>query len=76
MRETLSKEAARKSIATKLRKINYSVRTLPDIRSFDVPSRSKEIYHVMRLETVTWECTCPDYRFRRRQCKHIKKYAI
>ena len=63
-----------------LRKINYALRALPDVREFPVASATgtrngNETYYVMRYEAVKWTCTCPDFRFRGRECKHIKRYS-
>ncbi|OYT67023.1 MAG: hypothetical protein B6U65_04215, partial [Candidatus Wolframiiraptor sp. EX4484-121] len=39
------------------------------VPSESVPGKS---YTVMRDDRGRFSCTCPDYRFRRRECKHIK----
>lgn len=82
----IHKATKRAEICKRLRKINYAKRALPDIREFKVESfepapslrRAKinKVYYVMRIESVAWECTCPDYRFRRRACKHIRRLSI
>ncbi|KKK43899.1 hypothetical protein LCGC14_3167810, partial [marine sediment metagenome] len=57
-------------------------RALPNVTEFKIASSglqlkaSAETYYVMRIEAVTWTCTCPDFRFRRRECKHIKRYSF
>ena len=30
-------------------------------------------YKVMMIERVSYTCTCPDHRFRQRDCKHIRQ---
>ena len=66
----------REQVAGQLRKINYTKRVLPDVREFLITSTTNtETYYVMRIKSTTWECTCPDFRFRRKECKHIKRYS-
>lgn len=33
-------------------------------------------YKVMKLERVSYTCTCPDHRFRQRDCKHIRSIQV
>jgi len=33
-------------------------------------------YKVMQIERVSYTCTCPDHRFRQRDCKHIRQIMI
>jgi len=44
------------------------------MESWTVPSESVpgKTYTVTRDDRGRFSCTCPDYRFRRRECKHIK----
>ncbi len=77
MRKIYKKVTNQQAIQQELKKINYSLHVLPNVTEFPVVSLSdlegkKTTYHVMRIESVTWECTCEDYRFRRHVCKHIK----
>ena len=67
----------RNQAAAQLRKINYALRALPNVTEFTVAAtQGTSVYYVMRTEAVTWTCTCPDFRFRTRECKHIKRYSF
>ena len=66
----------REQVAGKLRKINYALRALPNVTEFKEVGSKNETYHIMRREAVTWTCTCPDFRFRVKKCKHIKRYSF
>ncbi|KKK54831.1 hypothetical protein LCGC14_3080730 [marine sediment metagenome] len=60
-----------------LRKINYALRALPNVTEFKIAAtKGTDIYYVMRTEAISWTCTCPDFRFRRKECKHIKRYSF
>ena len=48
----------------------------PRTREFNVTNMANEVYHVMRIEDVRWTCTCPDHRFRQRECKHIRRVRL
>jgi hypothetical protein len=74
--EKIRRSTSRTSIQRALRKINYALRVLPNVKEFTVAGSKGKTYYVMRVETAAWECTCPDYRFRRRTCKHIKRINI
>ena len=74
--EKVRRATSRTAIQHALRKINYSLRALPNVEEFKVTGSIGNTYHVMRIESVAWECTCPDYRFRRRTCKHIRRINI
>ena len=43
---------------------------------WEVPSSSNpsKTYTVERKANGTWSCTCPQYLYRKQECKHIKKY--
>ena len=71
---TIYRATKRTEILAELRKMNYFPRALPDIREFQIEaSGENKIYYVMRIESIQFTCTCPDYRFRQRTCKHIKQ---
>ena len=79
MRSKNNPTQAQAQVTAQLRKINYTKRALPNVTEFPTASTSgkdRETYYVMRVEEVTWTCTCPDFRFRRKQCKHIRRYSI
>lgn len=43
------------------------------VKAFNVPGDQGDEYIVSKVQRTMWECTCPDYRFRRRECKHIMR---
>jgi hypothetical protein len=52
-------------------------RKFPKTEEFEIGSRTNgETYKVMRIESVAYTCTCPDHRFRQRDCKHIRQVRI
>ena len=42
---------------------------------FEVESHSRELTHTVIFNRLTgeWSCTCEDYWYRKRQCKHMKE---
>ena len=49
---------------------------VPLIKEFEAEGSVGKTYKVMRIKQVVWTCTCPDYRFRQRECKHIRRINI
>jgi len=47
----------------------------PETQLFRVKSSSKEdvYYTVVKGTTGKWTCDCPDYSYRKKECKHIKE---
>lgn len=43
------------------------------IATYEVVGSSGRTYHVSSYTDGTYVCTCPDFEFRQRHCKHIKQ---
>ena len=48
---------------------------LQNLRRLEVASMSNpnKTYIVVEKEDHTWQCSCPVWIFRRKECKHIKR---
>jgi len=44
--------------------------------SFEIPSQSKDLNHIVTSYVGSWRCTCPDFQFRHVTCKHIHAVVL